>query len=368
MKSYFHSAFLKAGEEQMKKRNWVWTAALVLTLLVGMASAQMFAKVYGRVTGVNGQPLQGAKVELKSSDTGRTYELETDKDGKYLSIGIAPATYDLTVYQNGQVVAKLMGIAIRAGEKELNVDLAEEQKRRMESLTEEQKKQIEAAEKERKTVKQLNDLLAQAKAEETAGNFEQSIDLLNQAIAIDASRYVLWYNLGDAHLKAAELAAGQARQEHYQKAVEAYEKGISIKPIGGGYNNIGEAYAKSGQADKALAAYEKAAELDPTNAGQYYFNLGAILTNGGQVDGAIEAFDKAIAADPNRAEAYYWKGVNLLAKATTEGEKIIAPPGTAEAFGKYLEIDPNGRYADAAKGMLTTLGSEVETTFKRRKK
>ena len=76
----------------------------------------------------------------------------------------------------------------------------------------------------------------------------------------------------------------------------------------------------------------------------YYFNLGATLTNANTKNdpkmrkAAVEAFDKAIAADPTRADAYYWKGTNLIGAATLQGDKMMAPPGTAEAFQKYLEL------------------------------
>ena len=67
-----------------------------------------------------------------------------------------------------------------------------------------------------------------------------------------------------------------------------------------------------------------------------------MLTNAGKVDDAIAAFDKVIAADPTKADAYYWKGVNMIGKATLQGDKMVAPEGTAEAFQKYLELQPNG--------------------------
>jgi hypothetical protein len=43
--------------------------------------------------------------------------------------------------------------------------------------------------------------------------------------------------------------------------------------------------------------------------------------------------------------------------------KITAPPGTIEAFQKYLELAPNGKDAEGAKAMLQQLGSSVETKF-----
>ena len=116
-----------------------------------------------------------------------------------------------------------------------------------------------------------------------------------------------------------------------------------------------------------MTNYNKAAQLDPTHAATYFFNEGAILTNAGKVDDAIAAFDKVIAADPTKAAAYYWKGVNLIGKATLKGDKMVAPEGTAEAFQKYLELEPEGKLAQPAKDMLASIGATVETGFGRRR-
>ena len=88
-----------------------------------------------------------------------------------------------------------------------------------------------------------------------------------------------------------------------------------------------------------------------------------MLTNTGKVDEANQAFDKAIQADPSKADAYYWKGVNLLGKATIKGNTMEAPPGTAEAFNKYLQLQPTGQFAEPAKQMLASIGAAVETSF-----
>src|SRR5208283_4626406 len=104
-----------------------------------------------------------------------------------------------------------------------------------------------------------------------------------------------------------------------------------------------------------------AAQVEPASAATYYYNEGAILTNAGKVDDANAAFDKVIQLDPKRADAYYWKGVNLTAKMTTDKNgKVEAAPGTAEAFNKYLELDPTGKYSDAAKQMLATIGASID--------
>ena len=88
-----------------------------------------------------------------------------------------------------------------------------------------------------------------------------------------------------------------------------------------------------------------------------------MLTNTGKVDEAIAAYDKAIQIDPNRADAYYWKGVDMIGKATMKDNKMVAPKRERpQAFNKYLELQPTGKYADAAKQMLGTIGASVQTS------
>jgi tetratricopeptide (TPR) repeat protein len=136
------------------------------------------------------------------------------------------------------------------------------------------------------------------------------------------------------------------------------------------YDNFAAAAARVGKSDEAVNAYQQAATLDPSHAGQYYFNLGAVLTNSNATNDvkvrkqAVDAFDKAIAADPNRADAYFWKGQNLVGMATTDPSgKIVAPDGTTEAYQKYLELQPSGPHAEEAKQMLTALNATVETNY-----
>src|SRR5208337_5585824 len=135
----------------------------------------------------------------------------------------------------------------------------------------------------------------------------------------------------------------------------------ATKNLAAYYNNLAEAYAKAGKIDDAVKTYELSAQTDPGAAAQAYFNTGAVLTNAGKADEALAAFDKCIAADPTRAEAYYQKGVNLLGKATLQGDKTVPVPGTVEAFQKYLELAPTGPNAQNAKDLLASIGATVET-------
>jgi len=346
-----------------------------------ISAAAQTGVLYGKVTGEDGKPLVGAAINLVSNDNGRQFNSKTDKKGEFSLLNVPAGMYHVTITQDGKVVYEAPGKSVRAAN-DLNIDLSKEkaaaQERQLQGLTAEQKKKIaeeqQATEKERTNVGNMNQLLAQARAASDAGDFAGAESSIKQAIQIDSSKDLLWGRLGQAYLGAATKASSAgdraAASDDYSQAADAYRKAISLKPAEAGYhNNLAQALAKQGKTDDAVAEYTTAAQLDPSQAGTYYFNLGAVLTNAGKLDDANAAFDKALAADPTRTEAYYWKGVNLLGKATLDKSgKMVAPPGTGDAFKKYLELDPSGRYASAAKEMLTTIGEKVETSYSKGKK
>jgi len=352
-------------------------ALALVAVLTPLSSSAQRVPVRGHVTGDDGKPLAGADIVLLNKDNGQKFTMKTDKNGDFVNVGVTIGIYHMTISKDGNVVYEKDMVA--QGEDkalEINVPKAKEESRQeaLKQLTPEQRQQIEeqqkAAEAERAKVTNLNQMLADAKTAEDGGNFDQAISIYKQATAIDATQPLLWARLGAAYLSAAgKVPAGDraAAAEDYTQAVEAYKKALALKESAALHNNLGQAYAKLGKADEAMAEYNAAAQLDPSNAGLYFYNLGAILTNAGKLEEANAAFDKAIAANPNRAEAYYWKGVNLLSKATLKDNKMIAPPGTAENLNKYLALAPTGAHAESAKELLASIGAKVETSFQKKK-
>src|SRR5206468_9567779 len=107
-------------------------------------------------------------------------------------------------------------------------------------------------------------------------------------------------------------------------------------------------------------------QLDPPQAGKYYYNLGAVYVNTQQNDAAEGAFKKAIEVDPNYADAYYQQALVLMNKVALDKDgKMIAPPGTIDALQKYLALKPDGANAEGAKAILEQLGTTVQTSFER---
>ena len=361
-------------------RNWqiVLLGVVIAALCTPAALAQATGTVKGTAKDVEGKPIAGAIVQYVSSETGRKYELKTNNKGEFFSLGVAPGKYIVTLLKDGKELFHYNGVPVTLDEEQnrLDINLQKEQQRAAQGqgLTPEQlkqqKEQQEKVQKEQLTVKSLNEKLSNARAAMQAGNPEQAVQAMTEATQIDPNRDLIWFTLGDAYsaqAKKTEATDRTAAKPLYEQAITAYQKAIAIKPMADYDNNLAQAQAKAGQTDAAIQAYSQAAQLDPTRAAMFYFNEGAVLTNTGKVDEAIDAFKKSIAADPNRADAYYWLGVNMIGKATLQGDKMVAPPGTADAFNKYLELQPTGQFAEPAKQMLASIGANVETSFGKKK-
>lgn len=383
----------------MKQR---WVVLILVMVLAALSTPSVFADATGTVKGVckdmDGNPITGAQVEWANADTGRKYDLKTNNKGEYFSLGVAAGKYTVTLSKDGKELFHFNGYNVTLDENTLDFDLKKEMQAvaQGQGLTPEQakqqKEQAEKIAKENNTIKSLNESLAAAKQASDAGDFDAAISTMSKATELDPTRELLWAKLGDYNLNSAtKQTDATEKNKRYAAAASAYQKALDLKQsaldadpskktpdtnkqLAAFYNNLGKAQAQVGKTDEAVKAYNQAAQLDPAGAGMYYFNLGAILTNGnvkndaGMRKAAVDAFDKAIAADPAKADAYYWKGTNLIGAATLQGDKMIAPDGTAEAFQKYLELQPTGPHAEEAKAMLQGLGSTVETSFGTTKK
>lgn len=382
----------------MKKHFAILVFVLVaVALFAPPAFSQASGSVKGVCKDVQGNPIADAVVVYANQDNGQKYTLKTNKKGEYFSLGISPGKYNVTLYKNaddqkaGKETDHANGFPVQLDENTMDFDekKSQESAAKGQGLSPEQLKQLQEQQakqsKEVNTVKALNEKLLAAKTASDAGDFDGAIAILTEANQVDATRDLVWFKLGDAYrLSAAKQADKAEKEKRFGEAADSYQKAISLKQdaikagkdkdanatknLAAYYNNMADAYNRAGKIDDAVKTYEMAAQADPSAAAQSYFNIGAVLTNAGKVDDAVAAFDKCIAADPTRAEAYYQKGVNLLGKATLQGDKMVAAPGTAEAFQKYLELQPTGGHSEEAKAMLASIGAPVETTFGTKKK
>jgi tetratricopeptide (TPR) repeat protein len=252
--------------------------------------------------------------------------------------------------------------ALEAGKpisKEEARDMTPEQKAAIE-------KQMEQRKKELSKNKELMDAYNAGMTALQGKQYDQAIASFNKASELDPKQVAVWSQLADAHVNAAAKKSGAEFDAEMAKGIECYTKALELNPSDAAtHNNFALALGKAKKFPEMQAELQKAAELDPPKAGQYYYNLGAMLVNAGQAEPAGQAFKKAIELDPKHADSYYQLGVYLVGKASFAADGKVTPvPGTVEAFQKYLELSPTGQFADSAKGMLASMDAKVDTSYK----
>jgi len=121
-------------------------------------------------------------------------------------------------------------------------------------------------------------------------------------------------------------------QRELSKAIQAYQKVIELDPTYvEAYNNLGIIYQMLGDMDRAFGAYQKSTEINPRYE-KGYNNLGILLFLKGRYEEAVEAFQKALAINSNNIESHI--NLGILFKKKGEWEKAI------ESYQKALAINP----------------------------
>jgi len=207
-----------------------------------------------------------------------------------------------------------------------------------------------------------NALIAKAQAALDAKQWPEAEAALKQLLASEP-RWEYLQGLGVAQFNQGRYADAL---DSLQRAIDLAQKDLAQKDPAGKnagaaaiaamYTMIGNADLKLKKNDAALAAYTKAAALDP-NPAVPYFNLCAVMFNMGEPAAkTVAACDKAIAADPKKADAYFIKGSSLYGEgALNKSNKFVVPPGAVEALKQYLVLAPGGPHVQDVKAMLDAL-------------
>jgi tetratricopeptide (TPR) repeat protein len=375
-----------AGEDiamLAKSRRYI-SHGFCFLLFTGAAWAQISA-IEGQVTNTDGTPAKDAKILIEREDMKGVYKgAKTDKKGHYIYNGLPLGTYTVSVFIGEEKRDYVQHLRTQLGDPvSCNFDLKKTQesnqatqkavesgtltKEQERGLTKEQKDALEKKAKENAAAmaknKALNDAFNAGKEALTAKNYPLAAESFEKGAAMDPNQHVIWANLADTYVQLASTKTGDEQTAALGNAVEAFQKAIALKPDDPAYhNNYALALAKGKKFDEAQAELAKAAQLDPANGGKYFYNLGAVLVNTGQTAAAEAAFKKAIETNPDYADAQFQYATALSAKLATDKDgKVIAPEGMQAALEKYLQLQPEGQFAEAAKGMLQMIGATIQT-------
>ncbi len=350
----------------MTNRLFGFTAVVALALVGGaLPLAAQTGGLTGKATLDDGNPCVKCPVVIDRQDIKGHYPTKTDKKGNYVYVGLPIGNYKVTLQDpQGKTLFYITHHVGLGDPTQVDFDLKKERTAaaKEQAANPEAQKQIQEQQKQQKQItglKQFFDqgqaLMAQQKYPEAAAAFAQA-----EPLAKEKNLLIVLSHEADAYAKAKD----------YDKAVATYQKAIQIGPTEAYlYDGLGNVYIQSRKIPEAQQAFQKAAEVNPAGAAREYYNMGVIMVNSGKMEEASQALKKATDLDANNANAWYWYGMALLGKAQFKPDgSVIAVPGTTEAFEKYLKLDPNGQWAQAAQASLQQIQGKVDLVYKKKKK
>lgn len=405
----------------MKRNILLGLGVLALALVPAMAQAPAvpMGKIHGHVTNPTGAPQSGGAISLQqvtraasgpglapmTADQGN-YPLDANGDFKAdVPAGKYEVIYRTADMPKDKEADRLENVLVVAGQ-DVAADIDMSRAEYIAKLPEEQRKQLEELRKKNSEALKVNEVIknlnadlktagqdlkdadgATAAATQELGATAAKADIAAKAQEIKTAKFTDIETLmtKDTGVRPGEpvlwayLGQGEAGLRKYDEAETAFKKALEVdaaakKPNpeveGLANSGLGEVYARSGKVPEANAAYDAAAKVNPTKAATYYRNQAVIFFQAGNADAQVAAADIAIKNDPNDPLPYYLKGQGLVGKATIDPktQRIVLPDGCAEAYQKYLELQPNGTYAADVQGILQQAGQKVNSTYKAGKK
>ena len=151
-----------------------------------------------------------------------------------------------------------------------------------------------------------------------------------------------WYNFGATLYRARKL----------DQAIAAYERAIELDPkYTPPHNGLGNAYRELGRDKDAIAAYGRAIELDPKFAHPHY-GLGNVYRVLGLNEDAIAAYGRAVELDPKFAHPH--NGLGNVYRTLSRNEDAIA------AYERAIELDPKFAAPHSGLGIVYQLSEQYE--------
>ncbi|HTU51807.1 MAG TPA: sulfatase-like hydrolase/transferase [Acidobacteriaceae bacterium] len=177
-------------------------------------------------------------------------------------------------------------------------------------------------------------LLHQAK-DTPAGEMSSSrrVELYREALKKDPSNPALYYALGDEYQNMGQNEA------NLQLCLDALHHGVSGPMI---LSRLGHLYLSKGNAQQAIAYYEPAVKMDPTDVGTID-GLAAAYSANGQLAEATTEFQRALAIEP------YIPAYNGLGLVAVKQHDFIT---ARQNFERAIQIDPKDAESQLNLGVL----------------
>lgn len=379
--------------------------ALVCVLMLGAAVKAQNGRVAGQILDVNGKPWPDVTVTFKS-DTGRTFTVKSDKDGKYSQIGVPGGRYTITL-TNAAVnlnfseqrdvqpddsnvfdfnFKELMAAQANSPDAQAAQKKHEEEQnlfKQMQTHFNAGRAALDDADAIRKQMPTMAADQRTTAQDKLNTDYQTAISELE-----DAEKGVQPKDVKNHAVVLSTLGQAYDRAGRYDDAVASYQKAIDMNPMASYYVDLSTAMVNAAAAKtdpselqakvtEAGADCDKAGTMDPTLTARCWKNIGIVLSNKNQLPAAVTPLQKASAADPKDAQTWFLLGGALTSQITSkqEGTQLTYtfPPGLVEAYQHCIDADPNGPYAAQAKQTLDGLnqlsgGTSTLVNEKKKKK
>ena len=161
---------------------------------------------------------------------------------------------------------------------------------------------------------------------------------LQKAVSPGAAGAAEAASAGDCFERGCRLDADPAT---YAQAIAAYREALALDPdFADAHCNLGAVFYNRGDRDHARRHFERCLRLDPGHV-EAHFNLANLLEEDGCNDMALHHYRAGLVSDPFYPDLH----INLALLY----EKMEMPRNAQEHWKRYLQLEPEGSWADVAK-------------------
>jgi tetratricopeptide (TPR) repeat protein len=367
----------------------VLSTVVLAALAAAPLAAQDWAgrgRAQGQVKDEEGNPVEGAKITLHQPDKPEAgpEPVVTNENGRWAVGGLGGGPWKVVIEKEGfatsegsfnvnefapsqPLVVELQRNpfdAVTAGQELIDEGRYAEARAQFEKVLPEMDEHQQA---------QLHALIGTTYYEEK--NFAAARDAYEKSLPglTPEEQTSVRLRLGDSYLQQGEFEAARAAYEQVLDQIPGEGRAQVLLAIA-------RSYDQQGQRDEAIETVERILEQDPgdvqalqliadllSRAGReeeaqafldripedealpadMLLNQGIRFYNDEDYDQALSNFDRVIRQDPTQADAFYYRGLSYLA----QGKNAEA----AADLAKYVELAPDGQYADQAREFLEFL-------------
>ncbi len=283
-------------------------------LIIFPLSLQAQQSVEGVVIDSEGNPIKNVQIIFTDKERGTKFTFSSDKNGRFIKVGIPPALYIILVEHEGYYPL----------ESEFKMDIGRNQPLKL--ILEKKPLPVEADPD--------LDLGSQFYEE---GNYKEAEAAFRRAVERNPENVDANYG----------LALSLLRLDEIDEAIVLLEKVQQENPrLIEVYLALGESYFLKQETDKALSCFNQALEIEPDNA-EVFYNIGIIHYQNGRMDEAIQNFLSSKSLDPQFAATFYQLGLAYIRNGETE--KAI------ENLEEFLRLEPDSPLATQVESILEEL-------------